>query len=144
MEVIKNIREKLTTFISGKAAPDYKVTYKALLDKYLDQAISVTIQTLKDNPEEKPEEIRGIVKENKNLSSTLTGIEDANEKLIKQNKELRDIEKRLVRADWGEKFRTILFRILTTISIAAIILLTGYLAQEWGIALPFRMGLPVS
>lgn len=56
--------------------------------------------------------------------------------LIKKHRELLSIEKQTTRADIETKIRYLIFRILTAIGIAAVILGTGYIAHKLGIPLP--------
>lgn len=44
--------------------------------------------------------------------------------------------------DWGEKARALLFRMLTGVGVAAIVLATGYLAQLWQIPIPLLRVIP--
>ena len=50
--------------------------------------------------------------------------------------ELIDLRKQEVWADFVERFRLLLFRVLTAVGIATVVLVTGYIANKLGIPLP--------
>lgn len=56
--------------------------------------------------------------------------------IIRSHKQLLDIEIQVRKSDIESKFRFLLFRILTAIFIAAVVLGAGYVAHEVGIPIP--------
>ena len=62
-------------------------------------------------------------------------------KLYEVNRKLQNTRRQELLSDIYESLRGLFFLILRAVSIAAVILLTGYLAHEWGIPLPLlRLG----
>lgn len=57
-------------------------------------------------------------------------------KLYEVNRKLQNTRRQELLSDIYESLRGLFFLILRAVSIAAVILLTGYLAHEWGIPLP--------
>lgn len=120
-----------------KIAREQHYRYNALLRKpdeisvELDSAIGRALKNLRLDPG-KTEELLRSVKEDRSYSEVKGVMKD----VVAAHKELLDIETQTRRSDIETKKRFLLFRILTAIGIAMVVLATAYVAQKFGIRLP--------
>ncbi|NVK23922.1 MAG: hypothetical protein HWE10_03240 [Gammaproteobacteria bacterium] len=95
---------------------------------------------LSRNSNKSEEQIKSALKKYfESYEETTESFFNHHQNAIKRANELSDFEKRALKLDFKERLRFLVFRILTAIGIAAVVLLTAYLADLWGIPLPFRM-----
>ncbi|MDO6611262.1 hypothetical protein Q4601_18870 [Shewanella sp. 1_MG-2023] len=114
------------------------------LERILELSVTTTRDILKERPELKDngrELIETVRETNPELKQYLSAMPENYSKLLDNYEALQDERKIEAWADFREKLRLLLFRVLTAIGIASIILLTSFLAMIWGIPLPMRAGL---
>jgi hypothetical protein len=125
--------------LEGKAQSvgDFKTIYY----KTLGDVIDLTLRLNKDGlaPEGIQKEILSRVKEDEGkLGKSIIEYRI----FYRQRYELVDEREQEAQADLMEKIRFLIFRVATTIVIAAVILGTAMLAHQMGIPLPFSMRIP--
>ena len=147
---------------------DFKERYKRELDSIRDrldtigalhydandfdkEMVSIINAVFKDMGKTYPE-LRSIGIEPKDLEEIIkSGSRSDSRKLLENTRRkvselvfarrrLLSLSGMLAAADRGEKIRAFILRMSTAIGVAAVILITSYLAQKWGIPLPLRMG----
>lgn len=135
-------RDSLKEYKRFQVGYETKETYQRQLWEHVNHCIDITAEMLDKN--KTTEEIKDILTDPNNnhprgrgfsrmvhkSSSDYSSLLNRYEKLINERKQD-------AYADLVERFRYLLFRILTAVGIAIVILGTGYLAHKWGIPLPF-------
>ena len=121
-----------------------KDNFQKGIDKIYELSVITEKNQLRDNPslQENERELLDIVKESSpELKQCLSAMPGNYVKLIDNYEAMQDERKMEVWADFREKLRFLVFRMLTAVGIASVILLTSFLAMIWGIPLPLRAGL---
>lgn len=134
-EKLKEIKNR----ISGGATVG-NINSVSQLNNFLDDIIEEGIKAAQ-NSNETPERIFKSLTSSNKYSHKRSIVVASFNSLFYKNEQYEDLYKSTAKADRGEKFRALILRILTAISIATIILTTSYLAKIWDIPLPLRMGL---
>lgn len=82
------------------------------------------------------QEYKKIVEDEANGNGSFNQTLKTYNALQQQLASMTDRRKQAVKADFLDRSRFLIFRMLTAIGIATVILATGYLAHKWGIPLP--------
>ncbi len=121
-----------------------KDNFQLSIDKIYELSVIATKEHLKNNPSllgDDRELIDKVKESSPELKQYLSAVPGNYVKLIDNYEALKNERKMEVWADFREKLRFLVFRMLTAIGIASVILLTSFLAMTWGIPLPLRAGL---
>ena len=115
--------------------------HKDKIDSNLEQMFRLVINEAHKSGSNDYSAIMKSLEQNKMFRGCTENIHSTIRHLNSENQNLKKKDKAITKADWGEKFRAFLLRMFTALGIASILLLTSYLALEWKIPLPLRMGL---
>lgn len=133
-----------------KSSPEaYKKQCEGLLNNYTHKVVDEVLKLQRNNENVTAEEIKNSLAEKYSAKTFQTNTFESSYRDIlnkfsqaKNNLDkLVDVKKQYAKMDWWEKCRALLLRVSTAIFIASIILCASYLAKEWEIPLPLRMGI---
>lgn len=118
--------------------------FKASIDKVIELSITQTKAMIAENSDIEIDNdilFNKVIESNSALKQYRSALPGSYSKLLNNYESMQDFRKVEAWADFREKARILIFRLLTAIGISAIVLTTSFLANLWNIPLSLRVGI---